>query len=189
MSPCPMEWPTVEISHNNLTWPWRVQSNLSYSVFLKNTLQYIIINPGNQFCSTSFGVIVDFAAIFRAVSMIGTAAMTSSTVIRDSHDFRAQSRIWIDTRESIPYVCKKRYSSISEGSVHITRVRYSGTTWPNGLHQAIKLAWLVLWFRLKRNGSISSLALSTCGQGNDESVATNFDTTILRDLEQLILFT
>lgn len=41
---------------------------------------------------------------------------------------------------------------------------------------------------LKGNG-ISSLALSTSGQGNDESVTTNFDPTILKDLEQLVLFT
>lgn len=41
---------------------------------------------------------------------------------------------------------------------------------------------------LKRVG-IGSLALSTSGKGNDESATTNFDPTILKDLDQLILFT
>lgn len=39
----------------------------------------------------------------------------------------------------------------------------------------------------KRRG-MSSLALSTSGQVNDESVPTSYDTTVLRDLNQLILF-
>lgn len=36
---------------------------------------------------------------------------------------------------------------------------------------------------------ISSLALSTSGQDHQEPVSTNFDTTILKDLDQLVLFT
>lgn len=53
-----------------------------------------------------------------------------------------------------------------------------------------KLSNLLDWFRdadRKRRG-ISSLALSTSGQVHDESVATSYDTTVLRDLNQLILF-
>lgn len=40
----------------------------------------------------------------------------------------------------------------------------------------------------RKGKGISSLALSTSGQVNDESVTTNFDTTVLRELDQLILF-
>lgn len=53
-----------------------------------------------------------------------------------------------------------------------------------------KLSNLLDWFRdadRKRRG-ISSLALSTSGQRNGDSVATSYDTTVLRDLNQLILF-
>lgn len=60
-----------------------------------------------------------------------------------------------------------------------------------GPFNCIKLSNLLDSFRdadLKGKG-ISNLALSTAGQGSDESVTSNFDTTILKDLEQLILFT
>lgn len=53
-----------------------------------------------------------------------------------------------------------------------------------------KLSNLLDWFReadRKRRG-ISTLALSTSGQSSGESVATSYDTTVLRDLNQLILF-
>ena len=54
-----------------------------------------------------------------------------------------------------------------------------------------KLSSLLDSFRdadLKRVG-ISNLAFSTGGQENNESVTTNFDTSILKDLNQLVLFT
>lgn len=53
-----------------------------------------------------------------------------------------------------------------------------------------KLSDLLDSFRdsdLKKIG-ITSLALSTSGQRNDESITTSFDTTVLRDLDQMILF-
>lgn len=53
-----------------------------------------------------------------------------------------------------------------------------------------KLSTLLDWFRdadRKRRG-ISSLALNTSGQRSGEPVATSHDTTVLRDLNQLILF-
>lgn len=60
-----------------------------------------------------------------------------------------------------------------------------------GLTDYTKLPYLLGSFcdaNLKGKG-IGSLALSTSGHGNDESVTGNFDATILKDLEQLILFT
>lgn len=53
-----------------------------------------------------------------------------------------------------------------------------------------ELSNLLDWFRdadRKRRG-ISSLALGTSGQVHDEPVTTSYDTTVLRDLNQLILF-
>lgn len=60
-----------------------------------------------------------------------------------------------------------------------------------GLTDSVKLSTLLDSFcdADRKGKGVSILALSTSGQGNDESVTTNFDTTILRDLEQLILFT
>lgn len=53
-----------------------------------------------------------------------------------------------------------------------------------------KLANLLDWFRDadRKMRGISSLALSTSGQRNSESVAMSYNTTVLRDLNQLILF-
>lgn len=55
----------------------------------------------------------------------------------------------------------------------------------------IKLSKLLNWFRdADRKGlGINSLALSTSGQAYDESVTTDFDRRILRDLDHLTLFT
>lgn len=53
-----------------------------------------------------------------------------------------------------------------------------------------KLSNLLGWFRDadRKSRGISSLALSTSGQRSGDSVATSYDTTVLGDLNQLILF-